>query len=460
MSRNRFSRKSRNKKKLLLASSLIMAICFSAAGLLFFEMEKPTVTLTTPISILGNSTELQLEVSDRKSGIRATTVKLKQGNHEKNYLDSENGRLGYGFNAGPAQESKTVLIDLKDSDFKDGNAQLTIRVEDFSFAGLFKGNQTELITDLTIDTTPPALSIIHSTQYIQPGGTGLVVYRVSDPASNHGVYLNNHFFKGFQLHDEKETLFGAYVALKYNAVKISNAEVTATDRAGNRTTKKFFTQLKKAKSKPDRINVGDRFLERKLPEMETLYPEMVGSLLEKYLYVNEEIRKKNNSFIKSLCEKPENEKLWAGRFLRMPGATRAEFADHRTYYYKNRPIDKQTHLGVDLASTKQADVDAANRGKVIFADYLGIYGNTIVLDHGQGVFSLYSHLTQIDVTVGDVFSKGDRMGSTGNTGMSGGDHLHFSILVNGIFVNPVEWWDSRWVALHLSKAIKEFTTGG
>lgn len=127
----------------------------------------------------------------------------------------------------------------------------------------------------------------------------------------------------------------------------------------------------------------------------------------------------------------------------------AGFAEYRTYYYNNDEIDKQVHLGIDLASTKRAEVKAANRGNVAFADYLGIYGNTIILDHGQGIFSLYSHLSEIGVAVGELKEKGATIGLSGTSGMAGGDHLHFSILVNGIFVTPVEWWDQQWLQLNI-----------
>ena len=127
----------------------------------------------------------------------------------------------------------------------------------------------------------------------------------------------------------------------------------------------------------------------------------------------------------------------------------AGFAEHRTYYYNNEEIDKQVHLGIDLASTKRAEVHAANRGKVVFADYLGIYGNTVILDHGQGIFSLYSHLSEIGAAVDELKDKGAVIGLSGTTGMAGGDHLHFSMIVNGIFVSPLEWWDQQWLQLNI-----------
>ena len=137
----------------------------------------------------------------------------------------------------------------------------------------------------------------------------------------------------------------------------------------------------------------------------------------------------------------------------MPGSTRAGFADHRTYYYKGNIIDHQVHLGMDIASTSRADVRAANKGKIVYTDYLGIYGNMVMIDHGQGVFSLYSHLSQINVSLGDTVDQKTVIGLTGTTGMAGGDHLHFSILINGVFVTPKEWWDQHWVEVTIDGPI-------
>jgi len=110
---------------------------------------------------------------------------------------------------------------------------------------------------------------------------------------------------------------------------------------------------------------------------------------------------------------------------------------------------------MDIASTRRAEVKAANNGKVVFGDYLGIYGNMVLLDHGQGVFSLYSHLSQINVTVGDSVKGGGVIGLTGTTGMAGGDHLHFSMLVHGTFVTPKEWWDKHWIDVTIDEPITD-----
>ena len=105
----------------------------------------------------------------------------------------------------------------------------------------------------------------------------------------------------------------------------------------------------------------------------------------------------------------------------------ARFGDRRTYMYQNKDVDQQIHLGEDLASLMNSPVPAANNGVVVLAEPLGIYGNTVIIDHGLGVFSSYSHMSQIDVKVGDKVEKGTVVGKTGTTGLAGGDHLHFAV---------------------------------
>ena len=114
-------------------------------------------------------------------------------------------------------------------------------------------------------------------------------------------------------------------------------------------------------------------------------------------------------------------------------------------------MDEQVHLGVDLASFVNSPIPAANNGVVVLAEPLGIYGNAVIIDHGMGIFSMYGHLSRIDVKGGERVEKGKPIGVTGTTGLAGGDHLHYSVLVDGYFVNPVEWWDPHWLRDQVEK---------
>mgnify|MGYP003353207489 CR=1 FL=1 len=138
--------------------------------------------------------------------------------------------------------------------------------------------------------------------------------------------------------------------------------------------------------------------------------------------------------------------LWKDAFVQLSNSkVEANFADERTYFYNGEPVDTAYHLGYDLSVTRNYPVEAANSGTVGFAGDLGIYGNTVILDHGLGLFTLYSHLSAIDVKVGDSVQRRQILGKTGETGMAAGDHLHYGVYLNGVAVLPVEWWDRKWI---------------
>ena len=179
------------------------------------------------------------------------------------------------------------------------------------------------------------------------------------------------------------------------------------------------------------------------------------SMVDKFLKVNRELRNSNGRQLLEIVDKTDTKLYWKGEFLRLPNSARqASFADHRNYTYKNQIIDNQVHLGIDLASVAHSPVPASNNGKVVFTGHLGIYGNTVIIDHGFGLFSTYSHLSAFDAKQGQVVSKGEMIGRTGSTGLAGGDHLHFGIMVHNTFVNPVEWWDATWIKNNISTKIE------
>jgi murein DD-endopeptidase MepM/ murein hydrolase activator NlpD len=187
-------------------------------------------------------------------------------------------------------------------------------------------------------------------------------------------------------------------------------------------------------------------LRRILPYFSFLPFDSESRDIEKFLKINRELRQENNLTLYNLRTETSQERLWNGTWVRLKNAaTMARFADRRLYYYEGKRVDQQAHSGMDLASLANSEAQAANNGRVIFADRLGIYGLTVVLDHGQGLASVYSHLSTMSVELGQEVMKGEVVGLTGQTGLAGGDHLHFGIMVSGVFVNPIEWWDSHWI---------------
>ena len=431
--------------------SLFFLLLLGAAAIafyLYFEREKPQISFHGDITTFGLSKEVQFTVLDSRSGISMVEILLSQGDKSAKVYGKEFSRQGFFENNGPKQIKEKVTLEAGALGFIDGAAELKVTVRDFSYWDWMAGNETIMTYPVTMDTRPPKISILHSTRYVSSGGSGMVVYKIDDTVEKHGLTVNGHFNPGFPVTEEGDR-YVAYFGLDYNTDKIDKAMISATDLAGNTGKAAFGMILKKKPLKKDQINISDNFLNLKIPEFTQEYPQLTGSLVEQFVYVNSKMRQDNYQTIVKACSNPSPARLWHGKFGRMAGSRMAGFAEHRTYFYDNTEIDQQVHLGVDLASTKQAEIRAANRGNVVFADYLGIYGNTVILDHGQGIFSLYSHMSQIGVAVDEMAEKGAVIGLSGNSGMAGGDHLHFSVLINGIFVTPLEWWDQQWLQLNI-----------
>jgi murein DD-endopeptidase MepM/ murein hydrolase activator NlpD len=437
--------------KTMIVSLFLLAIIVAAAIAFFkyYEREKPQINIQGDISTIGMTKELQFTASDSRSGISLIEIVLTQGDKRATVYDKKYSRQGFFEHNGPKKLTETVTLESGAAGFTDGKAELEVTVRDFSFWNWMAGNETFIAYPVIIDMHPPKISILHSTRYVSPGGSGMVVYKIDDPVEKHGLTINGHFNPGFPVTDQGDDRYVAFFGLPYDTENVDQAVVAATDTAGNTGKAAIGIILKKTNFKHDQINVSDNFLNLKIPEFAQQYPQLSGSLVEQFVIVNSKIRNENYQTIIQVCADPSPIRFWQGQFGRMAGSRMAGFADHRTYYYNSQEIDKQVHLGIDLASTQKAEIKAANRGKVVFADYLGIYGNTVILDHGQGIFSLYSHLSEIGVAVGEIQDKGAVIGRSGATGMAGGDHLHFSILVNGIFVNPLEWWDKQWLQLNI-----------
>lgn len=441
---------SRIGKNILAIFFLIIVGVGIFAGLILFETEKPIVTLTDKVNSLGEKTEIPFKVTDSKSGIRSVVVEIEQKGTRREVYRTTFERHTWMNGAGPEKLEDKIIFAADKAQLKDGDAQLIITASDFSLNGILKGNTTITKYPVTIDTKPPRIAIKHTQRYIRPGGSGLVVYDISEPVAKNGVIVNEQFFPGFPM-DEREGRYLAYIALPWNTEKIQLSRVVAVDEAGNEGDSVFSMILKPKQYKSDRINVSDNFLSSKIPEFEGNSTEKItgDTPIEKFIFVNSEIRNLNAQKIMEICSKSGNRQLWQDRFLRMPGQSMAGFAEQRTYYYNDKAVDQQVHLGMDIASTASVAIKASNRGKVVFANYLGIYGNTVILDHGQGVFSLYSHLSRIEILVDEIVDQGAVIAYSGATGMAGGDHLHFSILISGVFTNPIEWMDQNWIDVNI-----------
>ena len=414
----------------------------------WFDLTAPEIQLRPEVKQLGSSQNLTVQVTDANSGLSRVKVRLRQEDKVKEIVDKSFPGSRWGRGGREKAADIPITVEPKAWGFKDGPANLIVEARDFSWMGWLRGNQGKLERPVTIDLTPLRLTFTSINEFLIQGGTGLVTYQVNKPMAKSGILVNGEFFSGFPLKSKESGKYLAFFAVPYDLPQPLTLELLAVDQGGAEAHTKLLYRLKTKRWKADKINLGDDFLNKKMTEFQEMNPELknLATPLEVFLRVNQDERGKNANLIQEICSHSQPEQLWQGAFLRQPNSKpMAAFADHRSYMYKGREVDKQVHLGQDLASLEHAEVPAGNNGIVVFTGPLGIYGNSVILDHGWGLFSLYSHLSQIKVEKGQKVTKGAILGNTGATGMAGGDHLHFSIMVQGRFVNPLEWWDPHWI---------------
>ena len=443
---------------------LFLAILIPVVWILVYKYEgqKPVVDINLPSLYLKKSYEISLSVEDKKTGLRDIRVSIQQKEKEKILLKKqyETFKLPEIFSgAKTVKDSFIIPVRAWQYGMTDGEATIRIRVSDYSWRGWNSGNILNIEKKVIIDSKPPKVDILTKRHNIEKGGTGLIIYELFEEDIKSGVKAGDDFFPGHSGLFDNKNIYTAFFALNDTQGPGTKLVVIAEDEAGNITKRGFYHYIRDTKFKTDILNISDSFLNRKMPEFDV--GEKAGSfqnkknpLLEKFLYINKHVRKNNVEQILQVSQKSENQKLWDGRFLRLRGsAKRSGFADRRIYKYKGREIDRAVHLGIDLASTANASIKAANSGRVILTQFVGIFGNSVIIDHGFGLCSLYSHLNQISVNRGDMVEKGDEIGFTGLTGLAGGDHLHFSMIVHNVFVNPVEWWDKTWIKNNITSKI-------
>ena len=425
-------------KLLILICSVLLTIAAISFFAVFYEGEKPLIKLSEDITIIGRNSTFNILFSDKKSGLRSVSVKITQDGDERTVVSSD-------FTAkGRHDETIAVEIDYKSLNLHDGEATLQISAIDYSL----RKNRTIVSIDLPVDITPPRISLLNSSNYLNPGGSCVTTFTLSEEVKNSGVEVNDDFFTAYPVNQPGSSYYICYFAAPLDANEIDmKISIMAEDSAGNTSLRAIPFHIRNKKFRKDNMHIGDNFLRRKMPEFSYILENLKdASPLESFIYVNEKVRPDNIDEITTLCKETAGSQLWEGTFLRLNNsATMARFGDKRTYYYGDKNIGKSTHLGVDLASTKNAIVEASNRGIIAFTGDLGIFGNTVIIDHGLGLFSFYAHLSEIKVNEGQTVNKGASVGHTGFSGLASGDHLHYGVIVGHKFVNPQEWWDPHWI---------------
>ena len=434
----------------ILAGLLLIATYLIVVGLSRWgDITPPEILITQPFDQVGPSTPLSIRISDPDTGLRNISIRIIH--NLETYVLAEQAFTSHGLlsaEGGKRQDFELTVTPYADNTIpkKQGEAKLLITARDYSWRNLFEGNGHRITKDFTPKFNPPRLELLSPPSSITQGGAGVIRYRASPDAVTHGVKINAAFFPGFLMPDDSGMF--ALIALPYNAKSDTPIHLTAMDAVGNTAIFDVDLRVKTKSWRTRRIHISDRFIQKAVLPIIAQTPEISKqeTNLDNFVMVNNQLRQLNNQSIREFSKETAEKFLWDKAFRQLPGSkVEAGFADHRKYVYKKKIVDIQDHLGFDLAVTKHYPVQASNDGLVLFADYLGIYGNTIIIDHGYGLQSLYAHLSSYKVQTGDSVKIGQVIARSGTTGLAAGDHLHFSLILHGEQVNPTEWWDAHWV---------------
>lgn len=358
----------------------------------------------------------------------------------------------FGFQAGQAEHPN----------LKDGPAVLVVTAHSANL----RGSSTTVRRPLTVDTHPPSVYGLTDMVYVTQGGSALEVYQVSANATRSGVEMGHLFFPGYPLPNARpsgsgKTMFSMF-AFPWDAPADSMPQLIASDAAGNQATASFPVKTFPKVFRERTLTIDDNFISRVVMPIIANTPSISDQHdpVKNFLLVNRDLRRTDTQDLIDAARLSTPHFLWQGAFTPLSNAAvEAAFADRRAYSFHGQIIDHETHLGYDLAVVRHTPVKAANAGRVIWAKYFGIYGNCILLDHGYGLMSLYAHLNDFEVKAGDQVAKGQLIAHSDSTGLAGGDHLHFSMLLNGEQVNPLEWWDPHWIHDRVVSKLAAYTSG-
>jgi murein DD-endopeptidase MepM/ murein hydrolase activator NlpD len=452
---------------LIVGVLLVLGVLYTAAG----RSAPPQITITKPDRAVGQAGTLEVSIDAPVAKLTALTIALEQGG--KSYPLYSLGSAGIASAPGATTVDANHLRISRPfgkqsvPELQAGQARIVASAARKSFLNL-RTITSNAARDVQVRLEPPRVAVLSTHHYINHGGTEMVVYKATPPDVESGVRVGDVEYPGFPIEGAGVTGADpatkvAFFALLHDQPLDTPIVAFARDEAGNQSKATFIDNTFEKPFKKSRIQLDDKFINRVVPEILEHSPELKmqapaegSDMLPAFLKINGELRRINADEIAAMAKKTSAKKLWDGPFVQLGNSqVEASFADHRTYVYGGKEVDQQVHLGFDLAVTEHVPVVAANNGVVLNASWLGIYGNCVIIDHGMGVQSLYGHLMSFDVKPGDTVTRGQQIGRSDSTGLAGGDHLHFTMLVGGRMVNPVEWWDPHWIADRVERKLKE-----
>jgi murein DD-endopeptidase MepM/ murein hydrolase activator NlpD len=434
-----------------IAITLIAAIVIGGGvfGTLWWRQHipLPAARFVEPVVVLGERPQFHLELEASRGNVTSLEVRLVQGE-----IDAVAFSEDYSTDRSPSR-SVDVHFELRPLGLKEGEAMLVVRTTD-DFVRPRETSASALETPVSIDLTPPPLAVRSATRYLSPGGAGISVLYAID-AEQLGVMVGDRWFKAYP--SGTDGLYMALFALDVGHDPAIIPTAVALDAAGNRALRELPVVIQDEPVALGSVPLSTDWLRRKLPPLLPARTDFSDEALpEAFREVSIGLRAEAATERDRLAGLSGDRRLWSDRFQQIKNAqVMSRFGVRRTYVLDGDVLDEKVHQGYDLASVAMAEIPAANSGIVVHAGPLTIYGNSVIIDHGQGLLTLYGHCSSLDVAVGDTVRKGQTIARTGATGLAGGDHLHFEVIVGGVPVSPLQWLDGAWIESHIEQPLAE-----
>ena len=420
---------------------VVVVVLILAPLITLVLLSSPTRLQVEPaVKVIGNDTPVHVKM-ESPHGVRSLTVTIDQDGKQYSSMPFQAPVRRWFFERHVAPRDLIVNVGKQqDPSLHDGKARLTVT----AVSNDFRGASASQVFDVDVMTGPPHVVADGVQHYINQGGSEMAVFTPSGAWTEAGVKVGDYAFRSFPLPDHPGQYFSLF-AFSWQLPVSTPVYVYASNPSGALAKATFWYKVFPKQFRKSTIPLESMHMDRIVEQIDPNH-KIPGDSLQRFIYINSEMRKVNNKTLADLRFKTEPRFLWTGAFLPMVDSTvESRFADDRTYTWKGKKVDEQVHLGFDLAKLAHSPIPASNDGKVIWAQDLGIYGNCVVIDHGFGLQTVYGHMSQFLVKEGDLVKKGQVIGKTGSTGLAGGDHLHFTMQVDGVQVNAVEWWDPHWV---------------
>jgi hypothetical protein len=425
------------EKVKLVAVALLLFLVIGGVSALYMLSTVTTVEMTPAVKTIGVSTPVTFLLTN-PHGVRSTSVYLEQNGVRRQIAAGwvPARRFLWARHVPPATIAIKTIKDLK-----EGPARLIVE----AVSNDFRAATTTASCDVNVILAPPRVTPDGLQHYVNQGGMELVTFTTGGSWTEAGVKVKDATFRSFPMPGGDPSHRFAMFAYPWDLDPGIVPMVFARNAAGAEAAAPFWFKLFPKKFRARDFPIDDALMQKLVNSVDPTGAIAPGKdLLTRFLYINGDLRRQNNRTLADLRFKTEEKILWHGPFIHW-GKEEADFADVRNYIYHGQKVDQQVHLGFDLSDTENSPVQAANDGRVVWAADLGIYGNCIVVDHGYALQSIYGHLREIDVKVGDMVAKGQKMGIAGQTGLAGGVHVHFSMQIDGVQINPREWWDEHWI---------------